>query len=119
MPDLLDMVKKLEEGKAKKEASEPLTHEKKDIKIIPISESKKIKSTIKDVSEEKGSQIPSFVGIEELTKTSINAPIRIMMSIVTQLKMFDINSNGLTPKGRNKKELKIEIKNLVSKLSEK
>ena len=49
----------------------------------------------------------------------INTPIRVMMSIVTQLKMFDINSNGLTPKGRNKKELKTEIIDLVSKLSEK
>lgn len=92
--------------------------EKKDTQKEPISEPQKILS-VKELENSKKAQISSFVSIEELTKTSINAPIRVMMSIVTQLRMFDKNSSGLTPKGGNKKELKAEIKHLVSKLSEK
>ena len=45
MPDLLDMVKKLEEGKAKKEASEP-----------------KETLSVKNIKEEKIVSKPSFVG---------------------------------------------------------
>lgn len=49
----------------------------------------------------------------------INVPIRVMMSIVTILRMFDMDSNRLTPKGKNKKEIKYEIIGLVNRLSEK
>ena len=66
----------------------------------------------KDTNKSNQDKISSFVG-------NINVPIRVMMAIVTQIRMFDKDSNGLTPKGRNKKELKTEIKHLVSKLSEK
>jgi len=85
--------------------------EKEDSQTKPISEPQKTLS-VKDIKEVKNEPT-------KLKKDTINVPIRVMMSIVTQLKMFDINSKGLTPKGRNKKELKIEIKHLVSKLSEK
>lgn len=76
-------------------------------------------SAVKNIKTQKEAQYSKFVGIVELIKTSISVPIRVMMSIVTQLKVFDINSNGLTPKGKNKRELKAEIIDLVSKLSEK
>jgi hypothetical protein len=114
MPTLQEIIEKRKE---EKKLSKPLPPIEKDILKEPFKE--EITLSVKNTEEEKKGEISSFVGIEELTKTSINVPIRVMMSIVTQLKMFDINSNGLTPKGRNKKELKTEIKHLVSKLSEK
>jgi len=111
MGNLLDKFMELE-------VSEPLTPEIKNIDFKAISGQNEILS-VKNIRAEKKAQISSFVGIEELTKTSINVPIRVMMSIITQLRMFDKNSSGLTPKGGNKKELKTEIIDLVSKLSEK
>ena len=97
------------------EVSEPLIDERKDTDFKPISEPQIniIKNDIKD------SQIEPTIIHANDNNDIIDTPIRVMMSIVIQLKMFDINSNGLTPKGKNKRELKAEIIDLVNKLSEK